>query len=215
MPVASTTARPRCRPRRRSARAVLSCAGAAPAGGSSAERSNRLGFSPTAAPAQHAKSRGGFVRRRPHRSTAPLRPERASFDHPPIAGLPGPGPAPLARHSRRKHGTMVVLAASIVTKTGKGARRPPGAAVAPLGPARPPGARPTRCDARCRSPGLEAVHGHEPHQDRGPAGGLPQAGGHRQAAHIRRDGERPIRVPADGGGPRRAAPAPVCPPGGR
>lgn len=100
---------------------------------------------------------------------------------------------------------MVVLAAAVVTKSGKGERaswvRGKAAPVErgmgdSAGALRAP--TPVSLGPSC-SPGVAAVCRHEPHPHRGPAGRLPQAGGHRQAAHLRGDGERALPVPADRG----------------
>lgn len=111
--------------------------------------------------------------------------------------------------------TMVVLAASVVTKTGKGkaqktshrpktqGQQPP--VVFSLARARltpplsPPSPQPHPQPLPTHSARVAAICRHEPHPDRRLARCVPQAGRGRQAAHLRRDGQRALRLPADGG----------------
>ena len=107
--------------------------------------------------------------------------------HKPPLRAPAPG---------RSAAKMVVLAASIVTKTGKGERREEGSrgggrcSEQQRERGRSPSHRPVLCPCgppytpTTHSLGVAAVHGHEPDTHRGPARRLPQAGVGGQAAHL-------------------------------
>lgn len=92
---------------------------------------------------------------------------------------------------------MVVLAASIVSKTGKreselsNRQEQVCEGPAPTGVA----------GLLSRSPGLSSIHGDEPDQDRRPTGSFSQARGDREAAYLCGDRKCPLHLPADGGKP--------------